>query len=107
MGQRVDFKTPDEGKEAGIIMVFQELSLIRDLTVAENMFLGSLPHKGFAVDWKKLNDDASAALDELNSSVRGTDNAARQDDSRPLSAAYHRLSSALFYVSAQRLIHIY
>ena len=73
MGQRVDFKTPDEGKEAGIIMVFQELSLIRDLTVAENMFLGSLPHKGLAVDWKKLNADANAALDELNSTVRGTD----------------------------------
>ena len=45
MGERVDFKTPDEGKEAGIIMVFQELSLIRDLTVAENMFLGSLPDR--------------------------------------------------------------
>lgn len=37
------FTDPEQAKEAGIILIFQELSLVMDLTVAENMFLGSQP----------------------------------------------------------------
>ena len=72
-GQKVDFKEPDEAKAAGIVMVFQELSLIPDLTVAENMYLGSLPKKGGRIDWAKLNADADAALQELGCDVKATD----------------------------------
>ena len=72
-GQAMDKFTPIDAIMAGIQVIYQDFAVFPNLTVAENMFLGSLPHKGFAVDWKKLNDDANAALDELNSSVRGTD----------------------------------
>lgn len=72
-GNKVDFKTPDEAKAAGVIMIFQELSLITDLTVAENMFLGSQPKKGKTIDWKKMNDDANKVLQDLNSTVKATD----------------------------------
>ncbi|MGI6116872.1 MAG: sugar ABC transporter ATP-binding protein [Bilifractor sp.] len=72
-GKKVNFKNPDEAKAAGVILIFQELSLITDLTVAENMFLGSQPKNGIRVDWKKMNDDANAVLKSLNSTVKATD----------------------------------
>ncbi|MCI1965253.1 MAG: sugar ABC transporter ATP-binding protein [Oscillospiraceae bacterium] len=69
-GKPVQFKTPNEAKKAGIIMVYQELSLVKDLSVAENIFLGSLPMKGKHVDWKTLNQTTQKALDELGSPIR-------------------------------------
>jgi len=40
-GKPVKFSSPADARSAGIAVVFQELSLIPDLTVLENMFLGS------------------------------------------------------------------
>src|SRR5688500_16267582 len=42
-GEAVAFRGPAEAARAGIVPVFQELSLIPDLTVAENLFLGAEP----------------------------------------------------------------
>ena len=72
-GKKVSFRNPDEAKAAGVILIFQELSLITDLTVAENMFLGSQPKKGKTIDWKKMNADADRVLQDLNSTVKSTD----------------------------------
>jgi ribose transport system ATP-binding protein len=38
------FESPGEAIAAGISMIFQELDLAQDLTVAENVFLGAEPH---------------------------------------------------------------
>lgn len=38
-GRSVEFHSPDDASEAGIGLVFQEFSLIPDLTVAQNVFL--------------------------------------------------------------------
>ncbi len=40
-GRPVNFSNPGEARKAGIAVVYQELSLIPELTVQENMFLGS------------------------------------------------------------------
>ena len=42
-GTPVRFGTPLQALEAGISMIFQELDLAEDLTVAENIFLGAEP----------------------------------------------------------------
>lgn len=52
-------------KRDGIVLIFQELSLVMDLSVAENIYLGSLPMKGGRVDWKKLYADTQVVLDKL------------------------------------------
>ncbi|MFK7891931.1 MAG: sugar ABC transporter ATP-binding protein [Granulosicoccus sp.] len=58
--------TPLEAKHNGIVFVHQELSLATELTVAENIFLGELPGKGFGrVDWQKLFKDTDAVLQRL------------------------------------------
>lgn len=59
-----------EAIEAGISLVHQELSLIPEMTVAENILLGSTPTKaaGF-IDRAELKRLASEALDEMHVSV--------------------------------------
>ena len=43
-GQLIDFRSPHEGREAGIEVVYQELALAPDLTVWGNIFLGRELH---------------------------------------------------------------
>jgi ABC-type sugar transport system ATPase subunit len=42
-GQRIRFARPSDALRSGIAMIYQELSLAPDLTVAENIFLGREP----------------------------------------------------------------
>lgn len=64
-GKPVRYTNPNDAKKDGIVLIFQELSLVMDLSVAENIYLGSLPMKHGRVDWKKLYSDAQAVLDKL------------------------------------------
>ena len=51
-GKPVQIRSPQDAKNAGIGMVFQEFSLIPTLTVAQNIFLTSEPRSGLGL----LND---------------------------------------------------
>ncbi|MDZ7705784.1 MAG: sugar ABC transporter ATP-binding protein [Trueperaceae bacterium] len=65
-GEPVSFSNPLDAKQKGILLIHQELSLVPGLSVAENIFLGSLPTKALRrVDWAKLWRDASEILDAL------------------------------------------
>jgi ribose transport system ATP-binding protein len=65
-GHRVSFANPREALDFGISTVFQELSLLPNLTVAENMFLGREPTKSFGrVDYARMNGETAKALSEL------------------------------------------
>lgn len=44
-GEDVNFKSPKQARLAGVSTVFQEFTLIPNLTVAENMFLGHEPRR--------------------------------------------------------------
>ncbi|RFB86967.1 ABC transporter ATP-binding protein [Rhizobium leguminosarum bv. trifolii] len=44
-GEEVTFRSPKEARLAGVSTVFQEFTLIPNLTVAENMFLGHEPRR--------------------------------------------------------------
>jgi ABC-type sugar transport system ATPase subunit len=52
------FRTPADASAAGIEMIYQEISVHLDLSVAENIFVGRVPTKNGIVQWKKLNEDA-------------------------------------------------
>ncbi|MFV1494117.1 sugar ABC transporter ATP-binding protein [Phaeobacter sp. JH18-32] len=60
------FSNPREAQEAGIATVYQELSLVPELSVEENIFLGRLPHKRSGlIDWARLRRDASDLFKEI------------------------------------------
>ncbi len=53
-GDRITHNSPKQALENGIATVYQELSLVKDLSVCENMFLGRLPMKSkLRVDWQE------------------------------------------------------
>ena len=51
-GKPVSFATPAAANAAGIVCVFQELSLIPDLTVAENIVISNPPQRFGLIDRK-------------------------------------------------------
>lgn len=64
-GKVVSYSNPHEAKKAGISMVFQNLSLIPDLTVWQNIVLGAEGRKGLFLDNKKGRELAKGIIDEL------------------------------------------
>jgi ribose transport system ATP-binding protein len=64
--QEVDLESPHHARELGIGMVYQELSLIPGLNVAENIFLGRLPKRSSGtVHWPKLFKDAATLFERF------------------------------------------
>jgi ABC-type sugar transport system ATPase subunit len=63
-GRRIALRSPKVSLSAGISIVYQELSLIPHLTVAENIFVNRLPRRNGFVQWKKLYADTEQILRE-------------------------------------------
>ncbi len=62
-GQSVSFSSPQAAKKAGISTVFQELSLIPHMTVAENIWLAREPMKqGGMIDRAQIRERTDALL---------------------------------------------
>ncbi|MDC1450286.1 sugar ABC transporter ATP-binding protein [Candidatus Thioglobus sp.] len=57
-------------RELGISAVFQEFSLVPQLTVEENLFLGSNVSKGLFLNKKKLHKMACETMDRLEFSIK-------------------------------------
>ena len=63
------FRGVRDSEDAGIAIIFQELSLVKNLTVAENIFLGREPADYGIVDWPRLYKKTSELLGELRLSI--------------------------------------
>jgi ribose transport system ATP-binding protein len=68
-GVEVSLPSPRHALERGIVAVHQELSLVPELTVAENILLGRLPKKrglgNGVIDWRLVFARAEQILDDL------------------------------------------
>jgi ribose transport system ATP-binding protein len=53
---------PHDSRRAGVSMIYQELSLAPDLTVAENILVGKEPLRQGLIDWRTLREEAAVAL---------------------------------------------
>src|SRR5262245_15948601 len=58
-------RSPIEARRAGVAMIYQELSIAPDLTVMENILIGSEPTRYGFVDRARMRTLASAALAQL------------------------------------------
>ncbi len=65
-GKEVSLQSPRDALQRGIVAVHQELSLVPELSVAENILLGRLPKKsgfgGSIIDWKRVDTRAEEIL---------------------------------------------
>ena len=65
-GKEVEIGSPARARNLGIGMVYQELSLVPTLSVAENIFLGRWPRRrSGAIDWRRLYEAARMELQKL------------------------------------------
>jgi len=67
-GREVSFASPAAAVGAGIVSIFQELSLVPDLTVAENIVVSHPPRRFGLIDLRKQRQIAEAALDRAGAS---------------------------------------
>ncbi|WP_274024432.1 L-arabinose ABC transporter ATP-binding protein AraG [Vibrio parahaemolyticus] len=74
-GKALVFNSATDALEQGIAIIYQELNLVPELSVAENIYLGQLPTKGGSVDVETLNARAREQLKRLGEDF---------DPSRPL-----------------------
>ena len=65
-GEVRQFQNIRQAEEAGIAIIFQELSLVKELTVAENIFLGREPSRFGVINWAEIYQKSSQLLKDLN-----------------------------------------
>lgn len=63
------FSSIRDAEKAGIAVIYQELSLVKDLTVAENIFLGREPRRFGVINWENLYSRAQKLLTELHLAI--------------------------------------
>jgi ABC-type sugar transport system ATPase subunit len=61
-GAPATIDNPRRAQALGIGIVFQELSLVESLSVAENIFVDRVPTRGGLVDWRRLEERTRAIL---------------------------------------------
>jgi D-xylose transport system ATP-binding protein len=64
-----EFRGVRDAEGAGIAIIFQELSLVKELTVGENIFLGKEPSRFGVIDWSELYHKATKLLQDLHLSI--------------------------------------
>jgi ABC-type sugar transport system ATPase subunit len=64
-GKSIKETSPILTRKRGISVVYQELSLVNELTVTENILLNNLPGINFKIDWKTADRLAKQYIDQL------------------------------------------
>jgi D-xylose transport system ATP-binding protein len=62
---KAQFRTISDSQKAGISVIFQELSLVKEMSIAENIFLGREPSKGGIINKNEMLKNAAKYLKEL------------------------------------------
>ncbi len=65
-GKPVEFTSVSVAEHCGIEMVYQEINVMLDASIAENIYVGNLPMKGHFVDFKKMYADAQQMLERMH-----------------------------------------
>jgi ABC-type sugar transport system ATPase subunit len=68
-GEEVRFHGPADARAAGVGMVHQELAFAENLTVAENLCLGAIPHRMAWVSWKEMAARARKMLASIDAKI--------------------------------------
>ena len=61
-GSEVQFSSTRDAEAAGIAVIYQELALVAEMTVAENLCLGRAPTRNGLIDWDAVYTQAARVL---------------------------------------------
>jgi D-xylose transport system ATP-binding protein len=64
-GGEAKFSSPSDAENAGVSMIYQELSPFLDMSIAENIYMGNYPTNFGGVHWAKLYDMSKKLLETL------------------------------------------
>lgn len=64
-GQQVTIDSPSDAQALGVAMIHQELSPVREMSIAENIYLGREPGRFGFVDYRQLYKQTQELLDTL------------------------------------------
>ena len=67
--EKLHFNSTSDAYKKGIVTVYQEMSLVPGLSVAENILLGRLPKKNQAIDWQATYRQATALLQQMQVNI--------------------------------------
>ena len=65
-GQQRRFTGIRDAEAAGIAVIFQELSLVKEMSIGENIFLGREPRRFGIIKWDELYSRSAQLLKELH-----------------------------------------
>ncbi|MDR1469759.1 MAG: sugar ABC transporter ATP-binding protein [Spirochaetaceae bacterium] len=65
-GERLMLNSPADAHARGIVTVYQETSLVPNMSVAENIFLNKMPKRGPVIDWHGVYDQAEKLLKTMD-----------------------------------------
>ena len=68
-GKEVEYSSPREALDRGISVIYQELNMVPDLTVADNIFLNNLLNKGGWVKRSEMMKRSRELLEELGTDI--------------------------------------
>ncbi|MGF7003994.1 ribose transport system ATP-binding protein [Lachnospiraceae bacterium PF1-21] len=72
-GKDVEFTSPKEAQEAGVMIVHQELNMLSHLTVAQNIFIGREKMSGKLINDASMNKAAKELFAKLNIEIDPTE----------------------------------
>ncbi len=69
-GKKVEFQNVRQSQEMGVAIIHQELNMLKDLTVAQNIYIGREPKKwGIFIDDSKMERDAKKLLEYVGINI--------------------------------------
>ena len=71
-GKPVEINSYQDCQKLGVACIYQELSVIPPLTVAQNVYLGREPKKGALIDYKKMNEMTQELIDRYEFPLKAT-----------------------------------
>ena len=65
-GEKQNFRNIKDSEKVGVAIIYQELALVKQLSVAENIFLGNEFFERGKINWEKTHAQASKLLKDVN-----------------------------------------
>lgn len=68
-GKVQNFHKISDSEQAGVAIIYQELALVKDVSVAENIFLGKLINKAGIINWDLVYAKSKEILEEMEVNI--------------------------------------